>query len=71
MRALVHHSLILLIVLSLLEDWVADLMADAKWGRQLNLLAPALVQITVRFLFPTVRGGLLDHGEVYPRALND
>jgi hypothetical protein len=29
MSALVHHSLILLIELSLLENWVTDLMADA------------------------------------------
>ena len=74
MRALMHHSLILLVVLlSLLKDWVADLMADAQWGWQVNLLAAALVQITVRFLFPTtVRGcGLLDHGQVDSHALHD
>jgi hypothetical protein len=71
MRALMHHSLILLVVPPLLENWVADLMAYTKRGWQFNLLAAALVQISVRFLFPTVRGGLLDHGKIDPRALHD
>ena len=71
MRALMHHSLIFLVVPPLLENRVADLMTYAQWRWQVNLLAAALVQISERFLFPTVRSGLLDHGQIYPRALHD
>jgi hypothetical protein len=71
MRALVHHSLILLVVPPLLENWVAYLMAYAKRGWQFNLLAAALDQISERFLFATVRGGLLDHGQIDTRTLHD